>query len=216
MAVSKVIYNGATLVDLTGVTVTADDMAAGTKAMGADGNPIVGLMQKVTIDAELSTTSTNPVQNKVITKAIANMGGGSGGGVSTSEVNTWTATQIFNDVMIGIDTRKINVIQNSPAMLTTSYTFISSDGSSLTLDFSALSTQAKNGAAKVLKFKIIIFAFSNMPALKIINAGEVLVPKNTTLGEFMNVLDGMIMYDGTTYMTIFHITNISQQGDNIS
>lgn len=79
MAVNKVIYGGTTLVDLTGDTVTAADLADGVKATGADGNPIVGLMKKVTIDAELSTTSTNPVQNKVITKAIANMGGGGSG-----------------------------------------------------------------------------------------------------------------------------------------
>lgn len=78
MAVNKIIYGGNTLVDLTGDTVTAADLAEGVKATGADGNPIVGLMKKVTIDAELSTTSTNPVQNKVITEAIANMGGGSG------------------------------------------------------------------------------------------------------------------------------------------
>lgn len=78
MAVNKVIYGGNTLVDLTGDTVTAADLADGVKATGADGNPIVGLMQKVTIDAVLSTTSTNPVQNKVITEAIANMGGGGG------------------------------------------------------------------------------------------------------------------------------------------
>ena len=79
MAVNKVIYGGTTLVDLTGDTVTAADLADGVKATGADGNPIVGIMQKVTIDAELSTTSTNPVQNKVITEAIANMGGGGSG-----------------------------------------------------------------------------------------------------------------------------------------
>ena len=79
MAVNKVIYGGNTLVDLTSDTVTAADLADGVKATGADGNPIVGIMQKVTIDAELSTTSTNPVQNKVITEAIANMGGGGSG-----------------------------------------------------------------------------------------------------------------------------------------
>lgn len=74
MAVNKVIYGGNTLVDLTGDTVTAADLADGVKATGADGNPIVGLMQKVTIDAELSTSSTNPVQNKVITEALENVG----------------------------------------------------------------------------------------------------------------------------------------------
>lgn len=70
MAVNKVIYGGNTLVDLTGDTVTAADLADGVKATGADGNPVIGLMQKVTIDAELSTTSTNPVQNKVIKEAL--------------------------------------------------------------------------------------------------------------------------------------------------
>ena len=70
MAVNKVVYGGNTLVDLTGDTVTAADLADGVKATGADGNPVIGLMQKVTIDAELSTTSTNPVQNKVIKEAL--------------------------------------------------------------------------------------------------------------------------------------------------
>lgn len=72
MAVNKVIYGGNTLVDLTGDTVTAADLADGVKATGADGNPIVGIMQKVTIDAELSAASTNPVQNNVIYNALLN------------------------------------------------------------------------------------------------------------------------------------------------
>ena len=73
MAVNKIIYNGATLVDLTSDTVTADDRAAGVTATGADGKPVVGLLPKVTIDTELSATSTNPVQNKIITAALSNL-----------------------------------------------------------------------------------------------------------------------------------------------
>lgn len=68
MAVNKVIYGGNTLVDLTGDTVTAADLADGVKATGADGNPIVGLMKKVTIDSQLSGSSTNPVQNYVLNR----------------------------------------------------------------------------------------------------------------------------------------------------
>ena len=73
MAVNKIIYNGETLVDLTSDTVTADDLAAGVTATGANGKPVVGLLPKVTIDTELSTTSTNPVQNKTITAALSNL-----------------------------------------------------------------------------------------------------------------------------------------------
>lgn len=73
MAVNKIIYNGETLVDLTNDTVTADDLAAGVKATGADGRPIVGLLPKVAIDNELSLSSTNPVQNKTITAALSNL-----------------------------------------------------------------------------------------------------------------------------------------------
>lgn len=90
MAVNKVIYGGNTLVDLTGDTVTAADLADGVKATGADGNPIVGIMQKVTIDAELSTTSTNPVQNKVIKEALDGKLGKNDTAVNASKVNNLT------------------------------------------------------------------------------------------------------------------------------
>ena len=210
MGVNKIIYGGKTLVDLTSDTVTAADLADGVKATGADGNPIVGLMQKVTIDAELSTTSTNPVQNKVIAEAIANIGSGGSGGVSTSEANTWTAEQIFNNVTIGVDAGKINLIKNSTATPTTSYTFVSFDGSLLTLDFSALSAQARKDASKTIKFKIITFSLSNIPTLKIINAGDVIVPENTKLGGLINLLDGMMIFDGDTLITLFHAINMSQ------
>lgn len=304
MAVNKVIYGGNTLVDLTGDTVTAADLADGVKATGADGNPVIGLMQKVTIDAELSTTSTNPVQNKVIKEALdgklgknetaaratqdgagntisttyaskadvsallstklgvnstayaatrdgagnnivdtyakktdisgfvktvngtapdtngnvaINVSGGGGGGVSTSEVNTWTAEQIFNDVTIGVDAGKLNIISNSTATPTTSYAVVSSEDPLLTLDFSALSTQASGDTPKTIKFKIIIISWTNIPTLKIINAGtSVIVPENTKLGGLINLLDGMMIFDGNEITTIFHVTNMSHDGGNIS
>lgn len=42
MAISKVIYGGQTLIDLTGDTVEADKLLKGIKAHGADGEPIIG------------------------------------------------------------------------------------------------------------------------------------------------------------------------------
>lgn len=42
MGISKVIYGGNTLIDLTSDDVTAEKLLAGTRAHGADGEPIVG------------------------------------------------------------------------------------------------------------------------------------------------------------------------------
>lgn len=42
MATNKVVINGETKIDLTGDTVTAAVMLAGTTAHGADGAPVTG------------------------------------------------------------------------------------------------------------------------------------------------------------------------------
>lgn len=42
MGVSKVIYGGQTLIDLTTDTVSADKLLVGVKAHGADGEPVIG------------------------------------------------------------------------------------------------------------------------------------------------------------------------------
>lgn len=166
MAVNKIIYGGNTLVDLTGDTVTAADLAEGVKATGADGNPVIGLMQKVTIDAELSTTSTNPVQNKVITKAIANMGGG-GGGVSTSEPNEWLAEQEFRFLTVvneKYSTYIINDTSNTPLMATMAYVATGA----FTLDLSTLTRRLSAGESSI--FTAYFSANGDYP-LTITNAG---------------------------------------------
>lgn len=166
MSVNKVIYDGNTLVDLTSDTVTAADLADGVKATGADGNPVIGLMQKVTIDAELSTTSTNPVQNKVITKAIANMGGG-GGGVSTSEPNEWLAEQEFRFLTVvneKYSTYIINGTSNTPLMATMAYVATGA----FTLDLSTLTRRLSAGGSSI--FTAYFSANGDYP-LTITNAG---------------------------------------------
>ena len=42
MAISKVVYGGKTLIDITNSTVTADNLADGAIAYGANGERIVG------------------------------------------------------------------------------------------------------------------------------------------------------------------------------
>ena len=271
MAVNKVIYGGNTLVDLTGDTVTAADLADGVKATGADGNPIVGIMQKVTIDAELSTTSTNPVQNKVIKEALDGKlgknetaaaatqdGAGNnivdtyakktdisgfvktvngtapdtngnvsitvsgGGGVSTSEVNTWTAEQIFNDVTIsGLEKSEYVILNGNSITPTSGCTIwtveVNSSSSLCTLNLDGLLAKTN----KISRFEILlVVGFSGVaPTLKITSTNNhigIFYPENTRCFPLLNVVHGMIVnFDGDKIVFIT-IDNFTQEGENIS
>lgn len=84
MAVNKVIYGGNTLVDLTGDTVTANDLAEGITATGANGDKVVGVMTK----GEIAT-------NSEIDNALNLAGTGtipSGGVVSIAQGGTGATT----------------------------------------------------------------------------------------------------------------------------
>lgn len=192
MAVNKVIYGGNTLVDLTGDTVTATDLADGVKATGADGNPIIGLMQKVTIDTELSATSTNPVANKVVYNALNNKldktgiaayatRDGSGNiitdtyakktevndGVSTSESNTWTGKQTFQKMKFNFESYnapRISGAIDNPSSSVAVYNV----QYNFTLDMSTLAGLLSNGDATV--FTAYITANGSY-SLSITNAG---------------------------------------------
>lgn len=76
MAVNQVIVGDEVKLDLTGDTVSENNLLAGVTAHNAAGEPITGAVVVAPIDSELSETSENPVQNKVITKALNEMGGG--------------------------------------------------------------------------------------------------------------------------------------------
>ncbi len=86
MAVNKVIYGGNALVDLTSDTVTANDLAEGITATGADGNKVVGVMTK----GEIAT-------NSEIDNALNLAGTGtipSGGVVSIAQGGTGATTAV--------------------------------------------------------------------------------------------------------------------------
>lgn len=74
MANSKVeLADGTTLMNITDSTVTADTLAEGATAYGADGEKVIGALKVYEIDAALNGTSTNPVQNKVLYAVIADL-----------------------------------------------------------------------------------------------------------------------------------------------
>lgn len=170
MAVNKVIYGGNTLVDLTGDTVTAADLADGLKATGADGNPVIGLMQKVTIDAELSTTSTNPVQNKVVKTAIdtvtasiptkvSTLENDAGyltqhqsldGYAKTSVANTWTAEQSLNNVNITYERYTTSSVSGTSMLaMPTASTAVYTATGNFTLYLNSIASNLANGQTTV-------------------------------------------------------------------
>lgn len=215
MAVNKVIYGGNTLVDLTGDTVTATDLADGVKATGADGNPIIGLMQKVTIDTELSATSTNSVANKVVYNALNNKldktgiaayatRDGSGniitdtyvkksevsGGVSTSESNTWTGKQTFQKMKFNFesyDALHISGATDNPAASVAVYNV----QGNFTLDMSVLAGLLNNGDATLFTAYIIsngayTLSINNAGALKYVGSATDLAI--TANGLLLNIM----------------------------
>lgn len=215
MAVNKVIYGGTTLVDLTGDTVTAADLADGVKATGADGNPVIGLMQKVTIDTELSATSTNPVANKVVYNALNNKldktgiaayatRDGSGniitdtyvkksevsGGVSTSESNTWTGKQTFKKMKFGFESYNAPHISGDTDNPSESVAVYNVQGN-FTLDMSVLAGLLNNGDATLFTAHIIsngayTLSINNAGALKYVGSATDLAI--TANGLLLNIM----------------------------
>ena len=238
MAVNKVIYGGNTLVDLTGDTVTAADLADGVKATGADGNPVIGLMQKVTIDAELSTTSTNPVQNRVIKEALDGKLGKNGtaaratqddagntisttyakktdisgvvksvngvqpdtngnvsitvggGGVSTSEPNTWTGKQTFQKMKFNFESYSAPRISGGTDNPSESLAVYNVQGN-FTLDMSVLAGLLSNSDATLFTAYITAngsytLSITNAGTLKYVgNASDLAITAN---GLLLNIL----------------------------
>lgn len=215
MAVNKVIYGGTTLVDLTGDTVTATDLADGVKATGADGNPIIGLMQKVTIDTELSATSTNPIANKTVYNALNNKldktgiaayatRDGSGniitdtyvkksevsGGVSTSESNTWTGKQTFQKMKFGFESYNAPYISGDTDNPAASVAVYNVQGN-FTLDMSVLAGLLNNGDATLFTAYIIsngtyTLSINNAGALKYVGSATDLAI--TANGLLLNIM----------------------------
>lgn len=215
MAVNKVIYGGTTLVDLTGDTVTATDLADGVTATGADGNPIIGLMQKVTIDTELSATSTNPVANKVVYNALNNKldktgiaayatRDGSGniitdtymkksevsGGVSTSESNTWTGKQTFQKMKYNFESYNAPRVSGATDNPSSSVVVYNVQGN-FTLDMSVLAGLLSNGDATLFTAYITsngayTLSINNAGTLKYVGTAADLAI--TSSGLLLNVL----------------------------
>lgn len=121
MAVNKVEVGGEAVIDLTADTVSENNLLVGATAHNSTGEPIEGAVGAATpdsdglmsaadkkkldgidananyivVDSELSETSENPVQNKIITKVLNEMGGGSSG--NGFVIGSYSGTDAYAD-----------------------------------------------------------------------------------------------------------------------
>lgn len=110
MAISKVVYGGNTLIDLTADTVTADKVLVGVKAHGADGEQITGTCtfdvnstDATAAAAEILSGKTAYVKGSKVTGAMKNSGAVQGSIAGKTE--QYTIPQGYHDGggKVGID-----------------------------------------------------------------------------------------------------------------
>ena len=166
----------------------------------------------VTVDAELSDTSTNPVQNKVVKTAIDTVTASIPTKVSalendagyltqhqsldgyakTSVVNIWTDQQNFHDLMLYREKYTTYVVNGTSDTPITSTMFYTATGA-FTLNLSSISSKLATKEATVFTAYIKSNA-TNTLALTIINAGTIKYIGNasdaaiTSAGLLLNIL----------------------------
>lgn len=102
MAISKVVYGGQTLIDLTGDNITADKLKKGYKAHGADGEVINGTCEHdantqdaTAAETEILSGKTAYVRGNKVTGTMKNNGAVSGK-IST-KTGKYTVPQGYHD-----------------------------------------------------------------------------------------------------------------------
>lgn len=138
MAVNKVIYGGNTLIDLTGDTVTAADLAEGVKATGADGNPIVGLMQKGEIasydeiDNALNLAGTGTIPSG----GVVSIAQGGTGATTAAKARANLGAVAAGDLASVAKSGNYNDLTNKPTIPSTANTNLTGSTSAETLTVS--------------------------------------------------------------------------------
>lgn len=110
MAISKVVYGGNTLIDLTADTITADKILKSYTAHGADGEPITGscsfdadTQDATAADSEILTGETAYVRGVKVTGKMKNNGAVTG--TISTKTGQYTIPQGYHDGggKVGID-----------------------------------------------------------------------------------------------------------------
>lgn len=137
----------------------------GAKGDKGDPGPQGPKGNEVTIDEELSSTSINPVQNKVVTTAIDAL---TASIPKTSAANTWTAQQNFYDLMLNREKYTTYVVNSTSDTPITS-TMVYAVTGAFTLDLATLAGALSASQSSVFT---AYFAANADYSLTISNAGK--------------------------------------------
>ncbi len=138
MAVNKVIYGGNTLVDLTGDTVTANDLAEGITATGANGNKVVGVMTKGEIasydeiDNALALAGTGTIPSG----GVVTIAQGGTGATTAAQARANLGAVAAGDLASVAKSGNYNDLINKPAIPSTANTTLTGNTSAETLTVS--------------------------------------------------------------------------------
>ena len=102
MAISKVVYGGDVLIDLTSDSVSAEKMLAGTTAHGADGRQITGTCTYDANTQDATATAAEILVGKTAYNKAAKVTGtmknnGAVNGVISTKAGTYTVPQGYHD-----------------------------------------------------------------------------------------------------------------------
>lgn len=99
MAVSKVILDGTTLIDLTDDTVVASALLNGIVATGADGVEVTGTIQTVSAGVPTATKGTVSNHSVSVTPSVTNTSGYISGGTETGTAVTVSASELVSGTL---------------------------------------------------------------------------------------------------------------------
>ena len=135
MAVNKVIYGGNTLVDLTGDTVTANDLAEGITATGANGDKVVGVMTKgeIATNSEIDNALNLAGTGTIPSGGVVSIAQGGTGATTATQARANLGAVAASDLASVAKSGSYNDLTNKPTIPSTANTTLTGSTTAETL-----------------------------------------------------------------------------------
>lgn len=135
MAVNKVVYGGNTLVDLTGDTVTANDLAEGITATGANGDKVVGVMTKgeIATNSEIDNALNLAGTGTIPSDGVVSIAQGGTGATTAAQARANLGAVAASDLASVAKSGSYNDLTNKPTIPSTANTTLTGSTTAETL-----------------------------------------------------------------------------------